>query len=105
MVFEWFKNDQYSYTYDSKTIDLWKYSSCFSLSSDILTSIDQNLANALLENLRYGNVWESNLQYDDYFNPILNKQNLDRLNWFVTYDEGITDLSGIEDARNLKIST
>ena len=102
--FEWFKNDQYSYTYDSE--NYWTYGSIHPglrfLSSDILTSIDQNLANALLENLRYGNVWESNLQYDDYFNPILNKQNLDRLNWFVTYDEGITDLSGIEDARNLK---
>ena len=42
--FEWFKNDQYSYTYDSE--NYWTYGSIHPglrfLSSDILTSIDQN---------------------------------------------------------------
>ena len=103
--FEWFKNDLYSYRD-------W-YHGIYStygqinpgirfLSHDPLTFVDSNFAQALSENLHSGNAFDSNLKYDDYYKPILSKENLDRLTWFWSYSHNITNLSGIEEVRNLE---
>lgn len=103
--FEWFKNDQYSYRnwYNGNYSTYGKINPGVRfLTNETLSFLDVNFANELIKNLHSGNAFDSNLQYDEYYQPILSRENLDRLTWFWSYDNNISNISGIEEVRNLQ---
>lgn len=103
--FEWSKNtrNSYKYWYNQNYISNGDiYPGIRILSDDNLSFLDSNLETTLIENLHSGNAFDYNFKYDSYYQPVLNKENLDRLNWFWGYNRDISNLSGIEEARNLK---
>ena len=103
--FEWFKNYQYSYQdwYSSsyRTYGAINPSVRF-MSNATLNFLDVNFANELIKNLHSGNAFDSNFKYDENYQPILSRENLDRLTWFWSNDNNISNISGIEEVRNLQ---
>ena len=103
--FEWFKNSLYSNKnwYNSRYTTYGDINPGIRfLSNETLSFLDSNFATAMIVNLHSGNAFDYNFNYDSNYRPTLTRENLDRLNWFWGYNRNISNLSGIEEARNLK---
>ena len=102
--FELFKNDQYSYrdwynglytTYGNINPGI------HFLSKELITFDDQGLARLIVDNLKYNNAFNG-IQYDSYYQPVLTRSNLDKLTTIWSYDDNISNVSGIDELTNLQ---
>lgn len=102
--FELFKNDQYSYTnwYNGGVTTYGNINpGIHFLSKELINFNNQGLTNVIIENLKYNNAFDS-IQYDSYYQPVLTRANLDKLTTLWSYDNNISDVTGIDELTNLQ---